>query len=91
MKLIARCILLSLSLFIVSTVAAQSGGGYDLSLSAIDGGGGTSSGGSYTMNGTIGQPDAGVMLGGDYTLAGGFWSGDTTIYRTFLPLVIKDL
>jgi hypothetical protein len=89
MRRTAWCVLIILSLFVVSTVAAQSGGDYDLSWSAIDGGGGTSSGGPYTMNGTIGQPDAGVMLGGDYTLDGGISPGETVIYRVFLPIVIR--
>ena len=60
--------------------AAQSGGGYDLSWSTIDGGGGTSTGGPYTLTATIGQPDAAwtagpLGAGGDYELLGGFWPG----------------
>jgi hypothetical protein len=54
----------------------QSGGGYDLSWSTIDGGGGTSSGGGYELTGTIGQPDASApnaMAGGTFQLTGGFW------------------
>ena len=51
----------------VSPVQAQSGGGYDLSWSTIDGGGGMSTGGGYTLSGTIGQPDAGILLNGSYT------------------------
>jgi len=45
-------------------VQAQSGGGYDLTWSTIDGGGGESSGGAYSLGGTLGQPDAGAMRGG---------------------------
>jgi hypothetical protein len=62
-------------LFALSSVQAQSGGGYDLSWSTIDGGGGTSTGGNYSLSGTIGQADAGTMTGGDYELTGGFWGG----------------
>jgi hypothetical protein len=52
---------------------AQIGGGYDLTWSTIDGGGG-SAGGGYQLSGTLGQPDAGAALsGGAYSLAGGFW------------------
>ena len=41
---------------------AQSGGGYDLTWSTIDGGGTSSSRGSgYSPGGTAGQPDAGVL------------------------------
>jgi hypothetical protein len=47
-----------LSLLLASVVFAQSGGGYDLSWSTVDGGGATSSaGGPYVLGGTAGQPD----------------------------------
>jgi hypothetical protein len=60
----------------LSYVYAQVGGGFDLSWSTVDGGGGTSStGGTYELGGTIGQPDAGRLTGGMYTLDGGFWGG----------------
>jgi hypothetical protein len=63
---------------VVPVIAAQSGGGYDLSWWSVDGGGGTVSGrgpsGPYSLSGTIGQPDAGVITGGGYTLSGG-WQG----------------
>lgn len=72
-----------------TTTSAQSGGGYDLTWSTIDGGGGSSNGGGYSLAGTIGQPDAGVLSGGGYTLNGGFWSGASAYYRALLPLVIK--
>lgn len=68
---------------------AQSGGGYDLTWSTIDGGGGSSSGGGYSLAGTIGQPDAAVLIGGGYTLNGGFWPGAAPNYKLFLPLVLK--
>jgi hypothetical protein len=80
---------LLLALAGATTSLAQTGGGYDLTWSTIDGGGGTSAGGGYTLTGAIGQPDAGVMSGGGYTLTGGFWVGAAPIYRTFLPLVVK--
>lgn len=70
---------------------AQSGGGYDLSWSSVDGGGATSSGGSYVLSGTIGQPDANLLTGGDYSLGGGFWGGGawTAGYKVYLPLVMR--
>lgn len=56
-------------------VLAQTGGGYDLTWSTIDAGGGSSAGGSYQLSGTLGQPDAGAPLsGGGYVLSGGFWA-----------------
>jgi len=66
-----------LSLIIALPVIAQSGGGFDLSWSTIDGGGGSSTGGDYALSGTIGQPDPGTtaMTGGDHELVGGFWAG----------------
>ena len=62
-------------LCLVGVAQAQSGGGYDLSWSTVDGGGYTwSDGGSYSLGGTIGQYDAGAEhSGGDYALQGGFW------------------
>ena len=55
----------------------QSGGGFDLTWSTIDGGGSMNSiGGAFSLSGTIGQPDAQappVMIGGTFELVGGFW------------------
>jgi len=80
-------------LLLVPLTLAQSDGGYDLSWSTVDGGGGTfSTGGGYTLGGTIGQPDVGVLAGGGYTLAGGFWSGGAPamVYDIYLPLVLRS-
>lgn len=78
-------------LFLSTFALAQSGGGYNLTWSTIDGGGYTwSESGSYTLGGTIGQPDAGVLSGGAYTLAGGFWSGAAARYSIYLPLVLRN-
>jgi hypothetical protein len=78
-------------LLLASVALAQSGGGYDLSWSTVDGGGATwSEGGGYSLGGTIGQPDAGVLSGGDYTLAGGFWGGAAARYGVYLPLVLRN-
>ena len=52
---------------------AQTGGGYDLSWSTIDGGGGRSSDAVYELTGTAGQMDAGFALGSGYELSSGFW------------------
>jgi len=73
-------------------VWAQVGGGYDLTWSTVDGGGGTfSSGGGYSLGGTAGQPDAGVLNGGGYALGGGFWAGGGGIlYHIYLPLVLRS-
>jgi len=91
-KKIVLIALVALTLWPVLPVVAQSGGGYDLTWSTIDGGGGASSGGSYLLGGTVGQPDAGAMTGGIYTLVGGFWgrgvSGATSRY-VYLPIVLR--
>ena len=88
-------LLVTIVLLLPVTVAlAQSGGGYDLSWSSVDGGGYTfSSGGAYTLGGTVGQPDAGLLSGGNYTLGGGFWGGGAAAameYEIYLPLVLRN-
>ena len=70
---------------------AQSGDGYDLIWSTIDGGGATfSTGGSYSLGGMIGQADTGSMSGGTYQLAGGFWGSASINYHIYLPLALKN-
>ena len=89
----AILVLLALTalLLLASVARAQSGGGYDLTWSTVDGGGYTwSEGGGYSLGGTIGQPDAGVLSGGGYTLAGGFWPGAAARYGVYLPLVLRN-
>jgi hypothetical protein len=84
----------SIILFLAaSAAAAQSGGGYDLSWSTADAGGGTSSGGAYSVSGTIGQPDAGTLTSADsrYTLHGGFWGLRTTAVGAASALVLLAL
>jgi hypothetical protein len=79
--------LLVASILAVSAVLAQTGGGYDLTWSTIDGGGGGSAGGGYQLAGTFGQPDAGTTLSnGVYALSGGFWGGTAAGTRVYLPL-----
>jgi hypothetical protein len=79
--------LLVAAILAASAALAQTGGGYDLAWSTIDGGGGKSAGGGYQLTGTFGQPDAGAILGdGVYSLSGGFWGGAATGARVYLPL-----
>lgn len=85
------CVLVAATLLVggAPAVFAQSGGGYDLTWSTIDGGGATfSTGGAYELGGTIGQADAGTMSGGAYGIDGGFWV-NLLGYRLYLPLVLK--
>jgi hypothetical protein len=77
---------------VASTALAQSGGGYDLTWSTVDGGGGESSGGGYTLAGTAGQPDANTLTGGGYTLKEGFWAGGVLVetYWVYLPIMLRQ-
>jgi hypothetical protein len=93
-RLLAVCIGVAL-LWAVSAVAlAQTGGGYDLMWSTVDGGGTTfGSGGGYSLSATAGQADAGVLTGGGYTLAGGFWRGGAVVdggYKVYMPVVVRN-
>ena len=72
-----------------SAALAQSGGGYDLSWSTVDGGGTTSTGANYVLTGTIGQADADAITGGTYRLVGGFW-GSRVQVRVYLPTVLRN-
>ena len=79
----------------IAPAAAQSGGGYQLTWSTVDGGGAmNSTGGAYSLSGTIGQPDAGASSAGAYTLVGGFWGGlqsaVSNSLHLFLPLLQKN-
>jgi hypothetical protein len=78
--------LLVAAILATSAALAQTGGGYDLTWSTVDSGGGSSAGSGYQLAGTVGQPDAGATLsGGGYALAGGFWSGASTGSKVYLP------
>ena len=79
-----------MSILITSFAVAQTGGGFDLTWSTVDGGGGSSSGGDFSLSGTIGQADAGSLSGGNFILNGGFWPGVTdTTFTVYLPLIVK--
>jgi hypothetical protein len=81
-------VLLLAAILGVSAALAQTGGGYDLTWSTIDGGGSGSAGGGYQLTGTLGQPDAGATLsGGAYSLSGGFWAGASIGGKVYLPLL----
>ncbi len=73
----------------LSRTYAQTGNGYTLTWYTVDNGGGSNGNGGYTLNGTVGQPDASAWSGGGYTLAGGFWGGEATQHRVYLPLVLR--
>lgn len=79
MKRIFVLLMLVLAITVVFQPAfAQTGGGYDLSWSTIDGGGGSSSDAVYGVKGTVGQMDAGFATGSGYELSSGFWQTQVT-------------
>jgi hypothetical protein len=81
-------VLLVAAILGASAALAQTGGGYDLTWTTIDAGGGGSAGGGYQLTGTLGQPDAEATLGGGvYSLSGGFWGGASAGNKVRLPLV----
>jgi hypothetical protein len=88
----ARWLVACLVLLAAVPVLAQSGGGFDLTWSTVDGGGGAGTGGTYSLGGTAGQPDAGALSGGVYTLDGGFWSGGPAALQHVvdLPVVMRN-
>ena len=55
-----------------SSAWAQSGGEFEITASAIVGGGGVSGGGGFELTGRLGQPEAGRSSGGEFELTGGF-------------------
>ena len=59
----------------LSAALAQTGGGYDASFNAFDGGGQTVSGSGYVLQTGIGQAVAGSAGGGSYTLDAGVLAG----------------
>ena len=66
-------------------LAQSSGGDFEITKSAIDNGGGTSSGGEFSITGTIGQPDANnrISTGGGFAVSGGFWANATIVDAIF--------
>src|SRR5882724_1293687 len=86
MKTLKKLLIAALSVTFCQDVLAQSGDTFDLSWSAI-GGGGTSAGGAYSVSSTIGQPDAGTLNGGIYTMEIGFWSIVAPVNESGRPLV----
>jgi hypothetical protein len=81
-------VLLLAAILGASAALAQTGGGYDLTWSTIDAGGGSSAANGYQLAGTLGQPDAGAALsGGVYSLSGGFWAGVPVGSKVYLPLL----
>jgi hypothetical protein len=99
MRIMNRIYVTILLFFVISAFSsfstlAQSGGGYELTWTSIDGGGGALSGGAYSLVSSIGQPEPGAtQSGGAYSLNGGVIdtgeSGETASpeQTIFVPLI----
>lgn len=95
-KRISIILLLILVLLLpLSTARAQTGGGFDLSWSTVEGGGvsvspaGVGGEPQFVLAGVIGQADAGLLTGGSFALRGGFLLSDFVGYL-YLPVVIRS-
>jgi hypothetical protein len=75
---------------LLAGVAAQSGGGYDLSFRATSGGGDTSTGGGYALLGSIGQPLADTSTGGGYSVQSGWLPGGKVTFLRFFSFLASD-
>lgn len=70
---IARLLIIIAGL--VASVAAQSGGGFEITEAVIAGGGASSADGNFTLDSTFGQPAAGGALSADpFAVTSGFWN-----------------
>ena len=68
-------VVLTLAAFAAS-VAAQSGGTFQIDKSVIAGGGGQVTGGAFVLDGTVAEPVSGIIsTGGTFSLGSGFWGG----------------
>ena len=89
-------LILLVLMLVPGSVNAQSGGGYDLSWTSVDAGGGTLTGGAYSLVSTIGQPEPGAAAsGGGYSLTGGVLGGPGNTQphgskRVYLPIVLRS-
>ncbi len=76
MKKINRLGCLSILAVFAASVAAQSGGHFQIEKSVIAGGGGQAAGGQFILDATISQHFAGTKsTGGAFELGSGFWGG----------------
>jgi hypothetical protein len=98
-RILILALVAALAALIVPTPAAlaQSGGGYELTWTTIDAGGGTVTGGAYSLVSTIGQPEPEPAAGGGgYSLTGGVWGGGGAVTpppggkRVYLPVVLRN-
>jgi hypothetical protein len=70
----ACSVVVLLLLAAVPSSRAQTGEGFDLTWSTLDGGGGVVAGSGFALSSGVGTYDAGVSVGSGYELNGGFLS-----------------
>jgi hypothetical protein len=75
-------------LMICLVTAVSAFGGYEISWSTVDGGGGRSTGEQYVLTGSMGQQDAVYSMGGSYEFLGGFWPGGPLCFVDFPDFTI---
>lgn len=69
-----------IGLVLLSMAPATAGAAYDLSWTAIAGGGASNiTGGNYSLGSTVSQAAAGPLSGGSYSLHSGFWQADAIV------------
>ncbi len=68
-----QAVLLLSAIVLIFALSVPSNGQYQIPMSVIGGGGGSTSGGSYSLLGTVGQPTIGVVSGASYINEIGFW------------------
>jgi hypothetical protein len=76
------------SMLIAGVAAAQTGGGFDLTRTAVGGGGDWIGNGPLALQATLGQPDVGASRKVGFTLIGGFWPRVTG--GGFVPFCASD-
>jgi hypothetical protein len=69
---------LTFLVLLVSGSPVQAGGGFELSPTAVTGGGGASAGGAFVVEGTIGQVDVGLAGANRFAVLGGLWAAAST-------------
>ena len=83
-------IMIALAAFLLLTGVALANVGPTVDWWVIGGGGGHAEAGAYALDGTIGQAMVGVASSGSSELCAGFWCGAAAVYKTYLPLVVRN-
>lgn len=89
LKLALLFTIMAVLLINVSLILAQSGAGY--SITRWTPGGSVASSSGYTLTGYVNQSEPGPALqGSGYRLVGGYWSGTSDQFPTYLPVILRN-